>query len=164
MKRKVIAAVVYAATAFALASFFDALYGAGPVTRGLWLIHLAIAGTILFAAACIVSLFALRAGILCAIAGGILSWPEFADSFGFIPWRHILSILPYANWLVLLTAIFALIVSSAYSIDEVSLLFRIRNHTAWFRFGTALVYAVGVFIADMWPGVEEWLIRFRYRS
>src|SRR5271157_2098741 len=115
VKRKILSVVIYVTTAFALAEFFDGLYGAGPVTLHLGLIHLAIAGTILFAAASVLSLFTLRAGVVCGLAGSVLSWPYFAIGMPAIPWGSLVSILPHANWLDLLTAIIALVVTSAYS-------------------------------------------------
>lgn len=77
MKEKAFPIGMYAVTALTLAAFFDALYGAGPITRHLGPIHLAIAGTVLFAVACALSLFALRIGVVCGLAGAVLSWPIF---------------------------------------------------------------------------------------
>jgi len=85
VKRKIITALVYAVTAFAFATYFDSLYGAGPVSHGLWLVNLATVGMALFAAACILSFFALRIGLVCAAAGGLLSWPAFAVAMFKIP-------------------------------------------------------------------------------
>ena len=87
MKRRILSVLIYATTAFALAEFLDGLYGAGPVTHHLALIHLAIAGTILFAAACILSLFTLRVGVVCGLGGVVLyrfGGPYFAFKLQFL--------------------------------------------------------------------------------
>lgn len=65
MKQKVLAALVYILTALALALYFDSLYGAAPVTQHLNAVHAGIAGTILLAVACLLSLFSLRLGAVC---------------------------------------------------------------------------------------------------
>jgi len=166
MKRKILSVVIYATTAFALAEFFDALYGAGPVTRHSVLIHLAIAGTILFAAACILSLFILRVGVVCGLAGGALSWPCFAIQMPAIPWGSLVSILPYANWLYLLTAILVLVVSSIYSVNLLRLLLRDRSDSEAskmkLKIVAAVLYAAGIFVATNWRGIWDWLFRLRY--
>lgn len=77
MKQKIVSAVVYSLTALDFASFFDSLYGAGPVTRHLGLIYVAIIGAVLFAVASVLSLFNLRIGIACAFAACILSLAVF---------------------------------------------------------------------------------------
>ncbi|MGB9105850.1 MAG: hypothetical protein WCC59_13900 [Terriglobales bacterium] len=168
MTRKLIPAVVYAATAFAFAGFIDGLYGGEPITHHLGLIHVATAGAILFAVACVLSLFTPRVGVVCALVGGVLSWPYFAIQVFAIPWGSIVSILPYANWQDLLTAILALVVSSVYSVNQLRLLFRGRNDTEGrkmgFRLIAALVYAVGIVIVENWRGISDWLFRLRYGS
>lgn len=119
MKRKFTSAAVYAATAYTLAEFFDGLYAMGPWTGPVKLIYLAIAGTVLLSLACILSLFTWRIGILCGAVGSAFSWTLFALSIPMIPWRHVLSVLPYANWSGLLLAILALDISTAYSAIQV---------------------------------------------
>ena len=126
MKQKTISAVIYAATTLALAYYFDALYGGGAVTHHLGLIHIAIAGTILFAVACILSLFSLRLGVLCALAACILSWPFFSGNLYAIlrVWRSLFSVVHYANWGASLAAVLMLIISSIYSLGRLRLLFQ----------------------------------------
>jgi heme exporter protein D len=166
MRRKIITALVYASTAFAFAMYFDSLYGAGPVTHGLWFINLATVGMALFAAACILSFFALRTGFVCAAAGGLLSWPAFAVAMFKIPWGRIVSILPYSNWLDLSMAIVTLIVSSVYSVSQARSLFRgreeVQSRNSGLRLVAALAYAVGVFFAAYWRGIWDWFFRLRY--
>ena len=166
MKRKIITALVYAATAFASATYFDGLYGAGQVTHGLWVVNLATVGMALFAAACIFSFFAIRIGLVCAAAGGLLSWPAFAVAMFKIPWGSIVSILPYSNWLDLLLAIVALIVSSVYSVNQALPLFRgreeVKTSNMGLRLVAALAYAAGVFFVAYWRGIWDWLFRLRY--
>jgi hypothetical protein len=166
VRRKIITALVYAATAFAFAIYFDSLYGAGPVTHGLWFIDLAFVGMVLFAVACILSFFALRIGLVCAGAGGLLSWPAFAFAMFKIPWGRIVSILPYSNWLDLLMAIVTLIVSSIYSVSQTPSLFRgreeVQSRNLGLRLVAALAYAAGVFFVGNWRGTWDWLFRLHY--
>ena len=167
MKRKILSLVIYVTTAFALAEFFDGLYGAGPVTHRLGLIHLAIAGTILFAAACILSLFTLRVGVVCGIAGGVLSWPYFAIQMPTIPWGRLASIFPHAHSVDLLIAILVLVVSSVYSVNQLRMLLRGRNDSEAsqmkLKLLAALLYAAGIFYLANWYSIWHWF-RLRYRS
>lgn len=165
MKRNLIPALVYLASAFAFVVYFDSLYGAGPVTRGLWLVNLAIVGTALFAAACVLSLFTFRVGLICAVAGALFAWPLFAIAIIKIPWTSLISIFPYSNWLDLLMAIVALVVSTLYSARRAFLLFRGHNDAQRHNMGLTLVaagYAAGVFVLAYWRGIWDWMFRLRY--
>ena len=168
MKRKAIPALLYLTTAFAFAMYFDSLYGAGPVARGLWFLKLATVGMVLFASACILSFLSLRVGLLSASAAALLSWPAFAIAVFKIPWTSIISILPYSNWLDLLIAIVTLVVSSVYSVRQAVLLFRGRTGTEMRNIGLRLVaavlYALGVAVVAYWRGIWDWLFRLRYGS
>ncbi len=128
MKQKIVSAFIYAVTTLALAYFFDGFYGGEPSTRHLGLIHAATAGAILFAVACVLSLFSLRLGTVCTLAACILSWPFFSGNLFAIlsVWRSLFSILRYSNWGASLAAVVMLIISSAYSINQARLLFRPR--------------------------------------
>ena len=78
MKHKVVSALVYGITALDFAEFFDSVYGAGPISpHHIALMHTAIAGAIVFALACLFSLFNLRIGVMCGLAACVLSWPLF---------------------------------------------------------------------------------------
>ena len=83
-----------------------------------------------------------------------------------IPWGSIVSILPYSNWLDLLLAIVALIVSSVYSVNQALPLFRgreeVKTSNMGFRLVAALAYAAGVFFVAYWRGIWDWLFRLRY--
>jgi hypothetical protein len=168
MKRKIISAVIYASTAFVLAEWFDALYGGEPLTDYVGLIHLATAGTVLFAAACILSLFTLRVGVVCGLAGGVLSWPYFAIPIPIIPWSKLVSILPYSNWLNVLTAILVLVVSSIYSVSQLRLLLRGPGNSEeskmTLKLVAGLLYAVGIFGLTTWHSIWDLLFRLRYGS
>jgi hypothetical protein len=168
VKRKITSALVYAVNAFALAIYIDSLYGAGPVTHGLWFINLAIVGMALLASAFILSLFTSGVGLVSAVAGELLSWPAIALAIFRIPWKSIISILPYANWLYLLIAIVALVVSSVYSVSQALLLCRgrdyIQRRNVGLRLVAALMYAAGVFVMEYWRGIYDWLFRLRYGS
>jgi len=127
MKYRILSAAVYAITAVALADYFDALYGAGPVTSHLGLIYSAIAGAVLFAVAFVLSMFTLRFGAICGLAACILSWPCFGIQLPGIPWTKLVSVAHYANWRFIFLAILMLAVSSAYSLWQLWLLFRPRG-------------------------------------
>jgi hypothetical protein len=119
MKRKITSAVIFLGTTLAMAAFLDAVYGAGPVTLHVALIHLVIVGTIFFALGCIFSFFIPRFEVACGVAGSILSWPYFAIQIFKVPWHNVFSILPYANWLYELIAMLALVIASIYSASRV---------------------------------------------
>jgi hypothetical protein len=168
VRRKIISALLYLTTAFTFAMYFDSVYGAGPVTRGVWLLKLAMAGMMLFVIACMLSFFSLRVGLVCATAGGLLSWPAFAVAVFRIPWTSIISILPHSNWLDLLIAMVTLVVSSFYSVKQAILLSRGRTSTETRNLGlsvvAAVVYALVVVVVTYWRGIWDWLFRLRYGS
>ncbi len=126
MKQKTVSVVIYAITALALAYYFDSLYGAGPVARHLELIHTAIAGAILFVVACVLSVFSLRFGTVCALAACVLWWPFFSSNLFAIlsVWRSLFSILHHSNWEASLQSVLMLIISSIYSLSRLRLLLR----------------------------------------
>lgn len=124
MKQRISAAVIYAMTSLVLAGYFDSLYGAGPVTHRLGLIHAAFAGALLFVVACAMSLFALRLGVACGVVASILSWPYFGPRLLAIPWSRFIQVLPHAMWADTYAAILMLIISSAYSAIRLRLLLR----------------------------------------
>jgi hypothetical protein len=124
MKQKIISLVIYAITTFALAGFFDGLYGGEPIPHRMWLIwvqiYAASAGTVLFAVACVLSPFSLRFGIACALAACLLSWPFFAGQLSAIlsVWRSLFSTVHYPAWGDRLAAVLMLILSSIYSVVQ----------------------------------------------
>jgi hypothetical protein len=124
MKYRLISTFIYGIATFCFWLFFDALYGAGPVTRDLALIYLAIGGSILYAIACVSSLFSLRFAVISGLAGALLVWPYFAIEVREIPWSKLWSALPYANWRYELAALFFLVVSSCYLAVQLRLMFR----------------------------------------
>jgi hypothetical protein len=131
MKRKVILALIYAATALTLLGFFDALYGAGPVTHHLGLIRCGLGGAVLFAIACVISPFNARFGIVCALAASVLCWPFFAGELSLIlhAGLSVLSEVRYAMWGDRLAAVLMLTISSVYSLSRLRLLLRERSVT-----------------------------------
>lgn len=166
MRQKILAALIYATAAFTLVQFFDYLYAGEPPTDHLVLIYPAIAGTIFLAAACILSLFTLRAGVVCGLSGSILSWPCFFVAITAIPWGSVVSIFPYSNWRFLLTAILALVVSSAYSVNRLRVLLRGRDdlegRNMGLKIAVALSYTAGIFVLTNWRSIWDWLFRLRY--
>jgi hypothetical protein len=165
VRRNAISAVVYAATAYSLAEFLDGLYGMGPFTGPVKLIYLAIAGTVLFFLACILSLFTWRVGAFCAVVGSAFSWPLFALPIQMIRWRRVLSILSYSNWSDLLVAIFALGVSTVYSAIQMRRpLRRTGERRMVTKLALALIYDAGILVSMNWRGIADWLFRLRYGS
>ena len=166
MKQKILSVVIYATTALALGQFFDALFAGEPVTDHLGLIYLAIAGTILSATACILSLFTLRVGVVCGLGGSILSWPCFAVAMPTIPWGSVVSIFPYSNWRFLLTSILALVVSSTYSVNRLRVQLRGREDLEGRNMGLKLVvalsYTAGIIVLTNWRSIWDWLFKLRY--
>jgi hypothetical protein len=125
MKKRILSAVVYAITTLAVAGFFDGLYGSAPVTHHLGLIHTAIAGTILYASACLLSLFTLRFGVICGFLASILSWPFFGILVYAIPWRSLAPLLVESpTWRDQFAAILMLIIATAFSLEQLWFLFR----------------------------------------
>lgn len=166
MKQRVLSAVIYATTAFALAQLFDAIFAGEPVTAYLGVIYLAIAGTILFAAACFLSLFAMRVGVVFGLGGCILAWPWLALAISTVPWARVISIFPVSNWPEVLTTILALVVANAYSLNRLRLLLRRRNdlegRNVGLKLAVALSYAAGIFVLTNWRSIWDWLFRLRY--
>jgi hypothetical protein len=113
MKHRLVCTLIYAATTFCLGEFFDGLYGGEPIIYHLGLIHVATAGAVLFAVACVLSLFTLRFGIMCGLLAGILSWPYFAIQLSGVPWGNLIWFARYRP--DTLAAIVTLIASSLYS-------------------------------------------------
>jgi hypothetical protein len=122
MKYRAILAAIYAITTLCLGSFLDYLYNGEPITRHLGLIHAATVGAILFAVACVLSVFSLRLGIVCALVACILSWSYFCIQLSIIPWGDLIWFARYRPGT--LAAILSLIVSSAYSVIMARLVFR----------------------------------------
>jgi hypothetical protein len=120
MRQKIISAAVYAVTSFAFMGYFDGLYAMEHITYHLGLTHAATAGAVLFAIACVLSMFSLRVGIMCGILSAILSWPFFAIELYAVPWRDLVWFAKYRP--DTLTAIFCLICSTYYSINQLRLL------------------------------------------
>lgn len=124
MKQKIISAIVYAATSLAFADYFDAFFGAGPISYQWWLkwgvIYAAIVGAVLFAIAALVSLSKVRLGVGCALVACLLSWPFFASELAAIlrVWRSVFHVVHYSMWGDRLAAVVMLIVSTIYSLGR----------------------------------------------
>jgi hypothetical protein len=116
MNRKVFFAAIYAATSLSLAVFLDAFYWAGPVTPHLGLARSAIGGSILFAIACVASLFDLRSGVACAVVASILCWPFFGGELSSVigVWRS-------------QAAVLTLTLSSAYTLSQLRRCSQVRS-------------------------------------
>jgi hypothetical protein len=121
MKKRIVAAVIYAVTSLSLAGFLEALYGSGPVYRS-WLVTLAIMSATVFALAGVLSAFNQRWGIVVGLAAAVLSWPELVllssavlrgDLFWYVSYRP-------EN----VAAILSLTVATIYSMNGVRPLLR----------------------------------------
>jgi hypothetical protein len=124
MKQRAAPALLYLLAALALARYFDSLYGAAPVVRRLEAVHAGIAGTILLAVACLLSLFSLRLGGVCGLVAGLLVWPYFGPILVSFPWSRVFEVLPYAMWADSLAALVMLTIASIYSMARLWLWFR----------------------------------------
>ena len=132
MKWRILSAFIYAATAFALWNYFDGYY-ARDLSRVkavyIFLLHASTAGAWLFAISFALSLFRLRFGIGCGLAAGVLAWPYFCTLLPGIPWRHLIEVLPYSDWLAQYMSILMLIISSVYSMAQLRPLLRLPAAT-----------------------------------
>ena len=119
--------IVYAATAFTSFMDLDSLYGAAPIV-GSTSIYLAIAGTVLFAIASLLSLLTLRLGITCGLVALGLSGHYFLREIIAIPWGSMPGILPkvlpYARWSDIFASLIMMVTAVAYSLSQLWLLFR----------------------------------------
>ena len=118
MQHKIISAFVYGSSTVGLWLFFDALFGAGPVTSRIALIRLGVAGAMLVGVACILSLFSLRLALLSALTGLALLWPYFFLLIVITPWAQFFVLVSYGHWKHHFIGIFSLIIATAYSITR----------------------------------------------
>jgi hypothetical protein len=124
MKQRVAPALLYFFAAFALADYFDALYGAAPVDHRLMFVRAGIAGAILLAGAFLVSLFSQRLGAVCGLVAGLLAWPYFGPILVNFPWSRMFEVLPYAMWADSLAALVMLTIATIYSLTKIWLWLR----------------------------------------
>jgi hypothetical protein len=127
MKGRIVSAFIYALTALALWYYFDGYY-ARDLSRVkavyIFLLHASTAGAWLFAISFVLALLSLRFGIVCALAAGVMAWPYFFTLLLGIPWRHLIDVLPYSDWLAQYISILTLIISSAYSVVQLRMFVR----------------------------------------
>jgi hypothetical protein len=124
MSQKIVAASLYAVTSFFLWAFLDAIYGAGPITRYNILVYSASLGLGLFVIACFLAPFQRLWSIRCAVAGAVLSWPEFILVSTAIPWGNLVWFVRYRPGTA--TALVCLTFSSIYSLSQLLSSNRIR--------------------------------------
>ena len=127
MEGRIQSSVIYAFATLVLANYFDGYYAldlTGTRRLALSLLHISTAGACLFAVAFVLSLFNLRSGIVCGLAASALAWPYFGMVLPQIPWRNLIDVLPYSDWLALYAAILILTVSTAHSVVRCRILFR----------------------------------------
>jgi hypothetical protein len=108
--------------AMCLWEYLDTIYGGEPIIRCRSFVYSATAGLVLFAVACLLCLLTPRWAAICALSGAVLSWPEAALALSAVPWSHLTWFVRYRPENAV--AVLCLIVSSAYSVNQVRLLFR----------------------------------------
>ena len=118
MKKKVISASVYLAAALAMGAYYDAVYGAGPVTRHPLLLRSGVAGAFLFGCASLLSLWKTQRAVFVGILACFLCWSDFARIMPQIPFRQVFSVIGYGYWNETLLALLILILASAYCIRQ----------------------------------------------
>ena len=109
---------MYLVAALAMGAYYDAVYGAGPVTRHPMLVHVGVAGAFLFGCASLVSLWKPYLSVIVSIFACCLCWSDFAWIVPQIPFFHVFSIIGYAYWNETLLALLILILASAYSLRQ----------------------------------------------
>jgi hypothetical protein len=118
LKKKFISASVYLAAALAMGAYYDAVYGAGPVTRHTLLLRVGVAGAFLFGCTSLLSLWNPHQAVLVGIFACCLCWSDFARIVPRIPFLQVFSVIGYAYWNETLLALLILILASAYSLRQ----------------------------------------------
>jgi len=118
LRKKIIAASVYLAAALAMGAYYDAVYGAGPVTRHTLLLRLGVAGAFLFGCTSLLSLWKPHRAVLVGILACCLCWSDFPRIVPQIPFLHVFSVIGYAYWNETLLALLILILASGYSLRQ----------------------------------------------
>jgi hypothetical protein len=118
LKKKISSASVYLAAALAMGAYYDAVYGAGPVTRHTVLLSLGVSGAFLFGFTSLLSFWKPHRAVLVAILACCLCWSDFARIVPQIPFLQVFSIIGYAYWNETLLALLILILASAYSLRQ----------------------------------------------
>lgn len=113
---KILSASVYLAAALAMGAYYDAVHGAGPLTRHVLLVRFGVAGAFLFGCAFLLSLWKPHRAVLVGILACCLSWSDFAWIVPQIPFLHVFSVIGYAYWNETLLALMTLILATAYSV------------------------------------------------
>jgi hypothetical protein len=118
LKKKAISASVYLAAALAMGAYYDAVYGAGPVTRHKLLLRFGVAGAFLFGSTSLLSLWKPHRAVLVGTLACCLCWSDFARVVPYIPFLQVFSVIGYAYWNETLLALLILIFASAYSLRQ----------------------------------------------
>jgi hypothetical protein len=97
LKKKISSASVYLAAALAMGAYYDAVYGAGPVTRHTVLLSLGVSGAFLFGFTSLLSFWKPHRAVLVGILACCLCWSDFARIVPQIPFLQVFSIIGYAT-------------------------------------------------------------------
>ena len=109
---------MYLAAALAMGAYYDAVYGAGPVTRHKLLLRFGVSGAFLFGSTSLLSLWKPHRAVLVGTLACCLCWSDFARVVPYIPFLQVFSVIGYAYWNETLLALLILIFASAYSLRQ----------------------------------------------
>jgi len=101
-----------------MGAYYDAVYGAGPVTHHTLLLRVGVAGAFLFGCTFLLSLWKPHRAVLVGILACCLCWSDFARIVPQIPFLQVFSAIGYAYWNETLLALLILILASAYSLRQ----------------------------------------------
>ncbi len=160
MKQKIVALLIYVATALSFGEFIDALFGASPDVHYNLFLCITIASFLLFGAACILCLFSLRFGIISGCAAVIVALPNFYSNLHYIYESGLNFIVHNRPETLALTI--SLIVSAVYSIIGIIRLSHTKSREKNFTIASALIYTFTLVILANWQDIASWVSKVRY--
>jgi hypothetical protein len=125
MIKRILSAAIYLTTVLCVGNYCEMIDGMEPprlppsaLQVNLW--HVAIAGALMFAIACIVSIFSHRLGIFCGLGACLMSWPHFGALLVTFPVRQLMTLLPFPwvsdLWPGIIGALAMLLISTVYTL------------------------------------------------
>ncbi len=161
--RRLVSALIYGTSAFCLFLYFDSLNHTDAPS---YQVRLLLVAAVLFGIAVLLSLFARRAGAICALVAAVICWP--------LLWRLLGMTATQFGWLLNYhpntpATVISLIVATLRALTDVFPL--IPNGTkqtepdsrAWTLTVTAL-YMFAMVLLECWQAIWEWLFKLRYGS
>jgi hypothetical protein len=116
LKKKVTSASLYLAAALAMGAYYDAVKGAGPVTRHVFLLHIGIAGAFVFGCTSLLALWNPNRAAFVGILACCLCWSDISRIVPQIPFLQLFSVIGHAYWNETLLALLILTLASAHSL------------------------------------------------